>query len=196
MGSSNSYETNQPPQSAQTSAHQTHKTVVENDLISENERLRQERLQHSNLRQAEVIRNNRLARENDQLRNDQINRENAGAQAFITGLIVFLLVTLGLGAFYYLGRDAGVQEALPPAPALPDAPDINITAPQPPAVNVQPPDVNVEAPAVPPVNIELPPAAAPAPAEAPAEAPVEQPAAAPEASQDSSETAPANSAGQ
>lgn len=192
MEPSNSYKDNRQPQPAQTPPNQTRRTVVENDLISENERLRQERLQHNNLRQAEAVRNSRLARENDQLRNDQINRENAGAQAFLTGLIVFLLVTLGLGAFYYLGRDAGVQEALPPAPALPDAPDINITAPQPPAVNVQPPEVNVEAPAVPPVNIELPPAAEPAPAEAPAE----EPAPAPEASQGDSETAPADSAGQ
>lgn len=129
-------------------------------MIRENERLRSERL-----RQNEALRNNGLTRENEQLRYERADRDSAGAVGgLVIGLLVFSLAVLGIGAFYYLGRDTGAEEVAPPAqPQQPqtDAPDINITAPQPPPqVNVQPPEVNVQQPEInvqpPEVNVEAP----------------------------------------
>ncbi|HEY9881637.1 MAG TPA: hypothetical protein V6D29_24510 [Leptolyngbyaceae cyanobacterium] len=128
-------------------------------MVQENERLRHERL-----RQNEVLQSNNLARENERLRYERADRESTGAVGgLVIGLLVFSLAVLGIGAFYYLGRDTGAEEVTPTAqPQQPqDSPDINITAPQPPPqVNVQPPEVNVQQPAVnvqpPRVNVEAP----------------------------------------
>ncbi|HEY9761785.1 MAG TPA: hypothetical protein V6D07_04630 [Trichocoleus sp.] len=178
MQSRNPYEADNQSQSLENG-----RVVTDSDLVQENERLRYERL-----RQTEALRNNNLASENERLRYERADRDSSGAVGgLVIGLLVFCLAILGIGAFYYLGRDTGASEVSPPTtqPQEPqvDSPDINITAPQPPPqVNVQPPDVNVQTPQVnvepPQVNVEAPTPPAiqsPAPAGSSTDAPAVDP---------------------
>ncbi|MBD0333952.1 MAG: hypothetical protein ICV62_00540 [Cyanobacteria bacterium Co-bin13] len=117
----------------------------EAELIEENERLRNAQAKHNTVAQG-----NRLARENERLRGEQAYRDSAGAVGgLVIGVLVFALAVLGIGAFFYLGRDLG-SEQTQPTQSQPEATgeqDININVPQPPPITVEPPPqqrINVE----------------------------------------------------